>query len=93
MTSRHNPEDSAAPRMVPGDQPGDYGVASPDAWPGSRRSTDAPDPGNVENIEQLTEPLDDDDDVYDRIALVNTERADRLQQIRNRVRGDGHGDR
>ena len=81
---------SAEPRTVAGEQPGDYGVASPDAYRGVGA---APDPGNVEDIDQITAPLDDDDDVHDRIALVNTENADRLEQIRNRVRGAGHGDR
>ncbi len=76
-SSSHSSDDpryhSAAPRMVPGDQPGDYGVASPDAWPGSRRGTgeNAPDPGNVEDIDQLTAPLDDDDDVAERLQAVN----------------------
>lgn len=78
-TSRPNSDgdwtDSERPRMVPGDQPGDYGVASPDAWPNRRGSGDdcAPDPGNVEDIEQLVGPLDDDDDVHDRIAAVNVD--------------------
>ncbi len=33
----------------------------------------APDPGNVEDPRTLTEPLDEDDDVHERIALVNQE--------------------
>ncbi len=71
-SSRNNPEDSPTPRAVPGDQPGDYGVASPDAWRSRLGSGEnAPDPGNVEDIDQLTAPLDDDDDVHERLGSIN----------------------
>ncbi len=83
MTS--NPEHSAAPRTVPGDQPGDYGVGdlapgSYGAGPYGEGPYGGADPSNCEDIDQLTAPLEDDDDVHERIALVNTEQPDRLRQ-------------
>lgn len=61
-------EDTAAPD--PSNTPIEQLVAPLDA--------PAPDPSNTP-IEQLVAPLDDDDDVRERIQLVNTERpqADR----------------
>lgn len=35
----------------------------------------APDPGNVEDPRLLTEELDEDDDVHERLALVNQEQG------------------
>jgi len=40
----------------------------------------APDAGNTEDIETLTAPLDEDDDVHERLALVNTEGPDIVEQ-------------
>ncbi len=40
----------------------------------------APDAGNTENIDQLTDDLDEDDDVYERVALVNTCEPDQVEQ-------------
>lgn len=98
--TRHpDASDSAEPRMAAGERPGDYGVAPPDA--DGRYGADEGDP-----IDKLTAPLDHDDDVHQRlhdeytalehtapenVALVNTEQPERLEQIRNRVRGEGHG--
>jgi hypothetical protein len=68
--------DQATPRQVPGDQPGDYGVAPIDT--DGRFGAGEGDP-----IDQLTAPLDEDDDVTERlnkVALVNTEQPDRLEQ-------------
>ena len=38
------------------------------------------DAGNTENIDDITEDLPADDDVYDRIAMVNTCEPDYLEQ-------------
>ncbi len=65
-----------------GSQPGDYGVGNPDQ-PVSTGERPAPDAGNTEDIETLVEPLDEDDDVHERlnaISLVNTEQPDRVEQ-------------
>ncbi len=40
----------------------------------------APDAGNTEDLDTLTTPVDRDDDVYTRIALVNTEPAAVVEQ-------------
>lgn len=41
--------------------------------------TPAPDPGNTEDPRELTADLDPDDDVHERIALVNREQGSHLQ--------------
>ncbi len=43
----------------------------------------APDAGNTEDIDTLTAPLDDDDDVHERLSLVNTEQPDVVEQAPN----------
>lgn len=43
------------------------------------KNTAAPDPSNTEDISELTEDLDEDDEVHQRIALVNRENGTHLQ--------------
>jgi hypothetical protein len=62
-----------------GSLPGDYGVGTPADRVGADGQP-APDAGNTEDIDCLVEPLDPDDDVYDRIDLVNTQGPDKLEQ-------------
>lgn len=69
--------DSAEPRQVPGDQPGDYGVAQQRSV---GRSDPAPDAGNTADIDTLTADLTPDDDVYNRIDLINTQGPDTLRE-------------
>ena len=39
-----------------------------------------PDAGNTENIDDLLTELPPDDDIHDRIAMVNTEQPAELEQ-------------
>ncbi len=55
-----------------GSSPRDYGVGNPD---GRFGSTEA---GNAEDVEHLTEDLDDDDDVFELVDQIN--KPDRLEQ-------------
>lgn len=46
----------------------------------------APDAGNTEDMDRLTAPLDPDDDIEKRIALVNRERGHHLEDDPNSAR-------
>ncbi len=39
----------------------------------------APDAGNTEDMDRLTVPLDPDDDVHERLKLVNREQGSHLE--------------
>lgn len=51
---------------------------SADTGEHTTEGTAGQDPSNTP-IEELTAPLDEDDDVHDRIALVNSSRAEDLR--------------